>query len=171
MQCTQLFFQTTSDRGTLTSRRMTCELINALQHRDARTIRQTKRTVNIVSGEDHECGFHQLRVSKPRKLFDGESTQWVMECCRGSQKLIIRRRVSASNSAFWVFFSLAVRCLLKAWMMVLVNGGWLPGGLPGPVMTFGKMGEGTTPRDGPLKPREAESTLTLLDDDDDDITW
>ena len=87
MECTQLFFQTTSDRGTLTKRRVTCELINALKHRDARTIRQTKRTVNIVSGEDHECVFvHQLRISKPRKLFYGESTQWVMECCRGSQK-------------------------------------------------------------------------------------
>ena len=38
-------------------------------------------------------------------------------------------------------------------------------------MTFGKIGEGGTPRDGPLEPREADGPLTLLDDDaEDDIT-
>jgi len=36
---------------------------------------------------------------------------------------------------------------------LLQYGGWLPGGLPGPVITFGKMADGgATPRDDALAP-------------------
>jgi len=51
--------------------------------------------------------------------------------------------------------------------MVLGAGGWFPGGLPGPVIKFGKMADGgATPRDDTMAP---VATLLIEEDDDDDI--